>query len=167
MSFILELWLENGFNPCQVWRNWEKHSSEQWVISPDSPTELPAIAKMEVKATSFNLVFSPPIETKLHLCLWFLSHLSPSNQTKSSFELPNCLLAFANGIGKVVFWSFGVDITRDSKENSISSEDVVVCILIAIQTWAGERKSSEMVFCSCAPWSLWVFWGERREETSR
>lgn len=142
--------------------------TQLWAMSHFSwfTTELPAIAKMEVKATSFNLVFGPPIPTKQHLYLWFLSHLPPSNQTRFSFELSNWLLAFANGIGEVIFWSFGVDITRDSEENSTRCEDVAVCILIAtvaIQIWAEGRRSSEIVFCSCAPWRLWVFWGERRE----
>ena len=151
-------------------------SSEKWVNTALrnnshfswSATEVPANAKMEVKVTGFNLITSPPIPLS-YICLWSLSHLSLTNQTKSSFELSNWPLTFANGIGKVVFWSSGVDISRHSEENSISYRDVIVhshCYH-AIQTWAGERKSSETVFLSCVPWSLWVFGGERRGQTSR
>ena len=69
-----------------------------------STTELPAFAKMEVKTTSFNLVFSPPIPAKPHLPVVSQCPPPTPHQINSSLELSSWSLVLDNGtIGKFKF----------------------------------------------------------------
>lgn len=51
-----------------------------------STTELPDFAKKDIKATSFNLVFTPPISSKSYLPVVSQCYLHPPHQSNQFFS---------------------------------------------------------------------------------